>query len=156
MNQSGRNRVLLTIIAVLLITNLAMLFLFFRMNKADEHKKSPGFSERLKTDVGFTSGQFEVYDVKRKAFWTKMRQRFDDIKTTKQNFYHYLYDPNVPDSVLQKHADEIGNQQKDLDLFVIRHFKDVRTMCTKEQLPKYDSLMPLIIDRMTARPQKKK
>ena len=66
-----------------------------------------------------------------------------------------MYDPSVPDSVIEAKADIIGKQQKDLDLFVIRHFKDIRTLCTPDQLPKYDSLLPPLIERMTARPERK-
>jgi hypothetical protein len=84
-----------------------------------------------------------------------MRERFDEIKKTKEDFYFQLYDSTVADSVLEKKADVIGNQQKNLDLAVIRHFKDVRKLCTPEQLPKYDSLLPPIIERMTTRPGKK-
>lgn len=154
MNQLSRNKVLLTIIAVLLITNLVMLVMFFRMNKPHHEAKTPGFTERLKKDVGFTEDQMAVFEPKKKAFWTNMRQRFDGIKQTKVDFYNYMYDPSVSDSVMEAHAKVIGDQQKELDLFVIRHFKDVRKMCTEEQLPKYDSLLPTIIERMTARPRR--
>ena len=155
MNQLSRNRVLLTIIAVLLITNVVMLVLFFRMQKPAE-KPRTSFTERLKTEVGFTAEQMAVYEPKKKAFWSRMRERFDEIKKTKEDFYFLMYDPNVNDSVLNVKADSIGNQQKELDLFVIRHFKDVRKMCTPEQLPKYDSLLPSIVERMTTRSRKKK
>jgi protein CpxP len=57
--------------------------------------------------------------------------------------------------VLNAEADVIGRQQAELDQFVVKHFKEVRTMCTPEQLPKYDSLLPLIIERMTTRPKRK-
>jgi protein CpxP len=154
MNQLTRNKVLITIIAVLLITNLVMLLLFFRMNKS-EPQKSPGFTERLKKDVGFTAEQMKVYEPKKDTFWANMRKRFDEIKTTKQAFYKYMYDPSVTDSVLNAEADVIGRQQAELDQFVVKHFKEVRTMCTPEQLPKYDSLLPLIIERMTTRPKRK-
>ena len=154
MNQLTRNKVLLTIIAVLLVANLVMLFLFFRMQKS-ESPKSPGFTERLKKDVGFTPEQMEVFEPKKKAFWANMRQRFDEIKATKQEFYKHMYDPAVSDSVLRADAEVIGDQQKELDLFVVKHFKEVRAMCTPEQLAKYDSLLPLIIERMTTRPKRK-
>ena len=153
MNQ--RNRVLLTIIVVLLITNLTLLFFLFRLNKPEEARKGPGFTERLKKDVGFTPEQMAVFEPKKKVFWENMRARFDRIKSTKEEFYHFMYDPAVPDSVMEAKADIIGREQKELDLFVIRHFKDVRKMCTPEQLPKFDSLLPVIIERMTARPKRK-
>jgi periplasmic protein CpxP/Spy len=156
MNQLSRNRTLLTIIAILLITNVVMLVLFFRMNnQAPTPPKRLTFTEKLKTQVGFTPQQMAVFEPKKKIFWDRMRARFDEIKKTKQDFYYQMYDPSIPDSVIEAKADTIGKQQKELDLQVIRHFKDVRKLCTQEQLPKYDSLLPAIIERMTARPERK-
>lgn len=156
MNQLSRNKILLSIIAILLVTNVVMLVLFFRMCRhPKEEPKRPGFTERLKKDVGFTPEQMAVFEPRKKNFWNNMRQRFDDIKKTKEDFYYLMYDPNAPDSVLEAKAEVIGKQQKDLDLYVIRHFKDVRKMCTPEQQPRYDSLIPYIVERMTARPQRK-
>lgn len=66
-----------------------------------------------------------------------------------------MYDPSVPDSILELRADGIGEQQRNLDLFVVKHFKEIRKICTHEQLPKYDSLLPALIERMTARPERK-
>ena len=155
MNYGSRNKILLTIIAVLLIANVVMLVLYFRMNQHSEAPKRPGFSERLKKEVGFTPEQMSVYEPKRQVFWDSLRKQYADIKRTKEEFYRYMYETATPDSILNIKAEAIGEQQKHLDLFVIRYFKEVRKMCTPEQLPKYDSLLPYIVERMTARPQRK-
>lgn len=157
MNPLSRNKILLTIIAVLFLSNIVMLIMFFRVKQQmeDAKPKKLGFTEKLKTDVGFTPQQMSLYEPKRDRFWESVRKQFDSIKNTKVEFYHYMYDPSVPDSVLDAEADAIGKQQKNLDLFVVRHFKDIRKMCTPEQLPKYDSLLPPLIERMTARPGRK-
>jgi periplasmic protein CpxP/Spy len=155
MNQLSRNKVLLTIIAILLVTNIVMLVLFLRMRPNLQEPKKLGFTEKLKNQVGFSPEQMAVFEPKKKVFWNSVRARFDEIKKTKEDFYNYMYDPTVPDSVLEAKAETIGQQQKELDLFVIKHFKDIRTLCTPEQLPKYDSLLPPLIERMTARPGRK-
>ncbi|MBL7696742.1 MAG: hypothetical protein JNK79_01225 [Chitinophagaceae bacterium] len=154
MNQLSRNKVLLTIISILLITNVVMLILFLRIEKPQPPKKL-GFTEKLKNDVGFSQEQMAAYVTRRDKFWASVRQQFDSIKETKIGFYHLMYDQSVPDSVLEQRADGIGKQQRNLDLFVVKHFKDIRKICTHEQLPKYDSLLPALIDRMTARPERK-
>jgi hypothetical protein len=154
MNQVSRNKILLLIIAILLITNIVLLVLYLRITPAPPELKRPGFTEKLKNEVGFTPEQMAVFEPKKKAFWNRMRQRFEEIKKTKEDFYYQMYDPKIPDSVLETKAEVIGEQQKELDLHVIRHFKDVRTLCTPEQLPKFDSLLPSIIKRMTERPRR--
>lgn len=157
MNQLSRNKILLTIIAVLFLSNIVMLIMFFRVKQHLEatRPKKLGFTEKLKTDVGFTPQQMAVYEPKRDKFWASVRHQFDSMKNNKVGFYHFMYDPTIPDSVLEAKADAIGMQQRNLDLFVVRHFKDIRTLCTPEQLPRYDSLLPPLIERMTARPERK-
>lgn len=156
MNQLSRNKILLTIIAILLITNIGMLVLFLGMKPVHEEPKKLGFTEKLKNQVGFTADQMAVFEPKKKVFWARVRERSDEIKKTKEEFYHYLYDPSVPDSVIEAKANVIGKQQRDLDMHVIRHFKELRTLCTPEQLAKYDSLLPPLIERMTARPERRR
>lgn len=156
MNSVSRNKTLIVIIIFLLLTNIGLLIFFLRAkNHPPEPPKRIGFTERLKKEVGFTQEQMAVYEPKKSAFWQNMRQRFDSLKATKEDFYFQMYDPSIPDSVINKKAELIGEHQKNLDLFVIKHFKDIRTMCTPEQLPKYDSLLPAIIKRMTERPERK-
>jgi protein CpxP len=150
MNTLSRNKILLTIIAILLVTNIAMLISLLRCDKKEPPKRV-GFTERLKKEVGFTPEQMSVFEPKKKLFWDTMKGKFDQIKKTKEDFYYQMYDPSIPDSVINQKAELIGDQQKDLDLFVIRHFKDIRTLCTPDQLPKYDSVLPHIIRRMTER-----
>lgn len=138
-----------------MVTNIGMLIFFLRCNRHPVEEKRKGFTERLKTEVGFTPAQLEIFEPKKQDFWAKMRKKFDEIKKTKEDFYYQMYNPSIPDSVITKKAEAIGNQQKELDLQVLRHFKDIRTLCTPEQLPKYDSLLPAIIQRMTSRPERK-
>lgn len=154
MNNISRNRVLLTIIGVLLITNLVVVIIFFN-HRCPEQPHQPGFTERLKKEVAFTPGQMKIFEPKKKVFWSEMHQRLDQMKKTKEDFYRQLYDPSIPDSVINAKAQVIGDEQKEIDVHVLRHFKDLRTLCTPEQLPKFDSLLPMIVQRMTAPPGRK-
>lgn len=155
MIQGSRIKIFISIIAILLVTNLVLLVFLLRLNNQIAPKKRLGFSDKLKNEVGFTPEQLTIYEPKRKAFWKRVRERFDEIKKTKEEFYYLMYDSSVPDSVLESRADVIGNQQKELDLQFIRHFKDIRSLCNPDQLQKYDSLLPPLIERMTARPVSK-
>lgn len=156
MNNIKKNRTLLFIIAVLLITNLIMVIFFLNINQGEpEEVKRVSFTEKLKTQVGFTPEQMKAYEPRKTEFWAGIRKKFDSIKETKQNFYYQIYDPSIPDSIIEAKSLIIGEQQKDLDLQVIRYYKDVRKLCTPDQLPKFDSLIPPIIERMTTRSRRK-
>lgn len=143
------------IIGVLLITNLTVALFFYNHKCTVETPKTPGFSERLKQEVGFTPDQMKVLEPRKKLFSQTMHEHFEKLKNTKERFYYQMYDASIPDSLIEARADSIGNEQKRIDLLVIRHFKDIRMLCTDEQRPKFDSLLPFIIHRMTAPPGKK-
>jgi hypothetical protein len=96
-----------------------------------------------------------MFEPRKKAFWDEMHQRLDQMKKTKEDFYRQMYDPSIPDSVINAKAAVIGHEQEEIDVHVLKHFKDLRTLCTPEQLPKFDSLLPMIVQRMTAPPGRK-
>ncbi len=151
MDNISRNRILLIIIGILLITNLIVVVLFLN-HRCTEQPRQPGFTERLKNEVKFTPVQIQQFEPRKKAFWSDMHTRLDRMKKTKEEFYKQMYDPAIPDSIINSRAQGIGNQQKDIDIVVLKHFKELRTLCTPEQLPKFDSLLPMIVQRMTAPP----
>jgi len=155
MNNISRNRMLLLIIAILLVTNVAMGLFFFNHHCGPEERKTPGFSERLRKEVGFTPAQLKIFEPKKKAFWDAMHRRLEQLKKTKESFYYQMYDSTIADSVIDAKAEVIGQEQKEIDVQVLHHFKDLRKLCTPEQLPKFDSLLPMIIQRMTVAPGKK-
>ncbi|MBS1654397.1 MAG: hypothetical protein JSU05_06120, partial [Bacteroidetes bacterium] len=68
---------------------------------------------------------------------------------TKTRFYNLLNDPSVNDSVLNNMADSIGIKQKNIDLQIFHHFKQVGSLCTPDQQPKFDSLVVRVIKKMT-------
>jgi len=151
MNNIRRNKTLLFIIVILLLTNVIMVVFFFNMTRKAPPSEEPrriSFTDRLKTQVGFSDEQIKAFEPRRNEFWKEMRQKFDSIRDTKKDFFYMVYDSSVPDSVIVERSKLIGEQQQRLDLLVVRYYKDIRTLCTSEQVPKFDSLLPPIIERM--------
>ena len=74
------------------------------------------------------------------------------------DFYSLIYSNQVPDSMVNAAADMIAEKQKVLDLYMFKHFKQVRNICAPDQLEKFDSAIKKVFVRMTGReghPQKK-
>ena len=53
------------------------------------------------------------------------------------------------DSVLEKSAAMIGKNQEAVDMQMLKHFRNVRSICTERQLPKFDSLFKNVIEKFT-------
>ncbi|MHA4842986.1 Spy/CpxP family protein refolding chaperone [Flavitalea antarctica] len=154
MNSSSRSRRLIVIIIILLLTNIALLA-FFLWPKPDGSKNTagpkPGYgmAETLKREVGLDSQQVRELNRLREEHWKKMKPLFEDLQHTKNEFYQLLKSPETPDSVIDSAASQIAQKQKLVDLQVFQHFRNSRMVCTPDQRPKYDSLVQIIIKRMS-------
>jgi len=158
MTPIARNRLLLFIIAILLVANLALVYFFVKgkdRDKKHDGRERHGMSEQLKADVGFSEDQLKAYQLKRDAHMKVMRGLFEDIRTTKEEFFKTIADTVLSDSALLVKASDIGEKQKRIDITTHEYFRSVRKLCTQEQLPKYDTLYQKVVKRMISgrRPQ---
>jgi protein CpxP len=153
MGNLSKTKVLIFIIIVLFLANLAMLGYFL---SAEKPEKSRGGGDRgpnvmntvLQEKVGFTEEQMKRVSELRKQHWDNMRQLFDESRKAKIDFYKNLSQTEVSDTLLKTAAFRIGKTQEAIDLQTFRNFRDVRSLCTPEQLPRYDSLVPATIQKM--------
>jgi len=155
---SSRNKGLLLIISVLLLSNLALVaYLVFGDNKRQKHDKTGGergkaFSEYVIREVNFSEEQATTFKQMMAEHFEKMRPIMGEVRKAKDSFFTIMQQPEIPpDSVLQKAADNIAQKQKLQELQSFNHFRQVRELCTEEQKPKFDSLIRKIINRSFGR-----
>lgn len=149
----NNNKALLFIIAVLLITNIAMIVFFFCMRpsgKWDDHSFSPGdaMARSLKNEVKFSAEQLKQFDSLRKEHRKEIRPLFKKMNAIKDHFYQHISEASVNDSLLNNGLDSIAVMQRTLDKSMFYHFREVRALCTPEQLPLYDTLVQHLLKRM--------
>lgn len=149
----ARNRVLSVLVIILLLTNLLLLF-FFVWKKPDDAPK-PGtqrgrgeVTQLLEKEVGFTKQQLDQYKQLKEQHWERLKPAFGDLRAARDRFYMLLKEDVVADSVLTAAADSIGAKQVVIDLQTYRHFRDVRSLCTAEQLPRFDSVVQHVMKKM--------
>jgi periplasmic protein CpxP/Spy len=157
------NKNLLIIIAVLLLTNIGVLgyFLWYKKpEKATEQRwdqrgnNGNGIQDLLQKDVGFSTEQLAQYKQMKDKQRETIRPMYDEMRKAKDSLFRLLKDSAAPDSLAEKAADLIAHQQKTLDLQTFIYFRKVRTLCTPEQQPKYDSLIQNMFTKMN-RPQRR-
>lgn len=149
----ARNKVLGVLVIILLLTNLLLLF-FFVWNKPDDAGRSSNrgkggeVMQLLEKQVGFSKQQLDQYKQLKDQHWERMKTSFGDLRAARDNFYKLLNENSVPDSVLTAAADSIGAKQVVIDLQTYRHFREVRGLCTPEQLPHFDSVVQHVMKKM--------
>jgi len=141
------------IIAFLLITNIVML-LFFVFSKpaasAPPSKDENLVATFLQNEMGFDEQQMALYQKVRKNDFDKARPSFKALKNSKDSFYLFIYNNDIPDSVIKNSASVIGKNQVIVDTKMLEHFRNVRKICMPQQLPKFDSLFKNIISKITS------
>ncbi len=147
-----RNKVLSVLVIILLLTNLLLLF-FFVWNKPDEGVKGPvrgrgEVTQLLEKEVGFSKQQLDQYKQLKDQHWERMKPSFGELRIARDNLYKLLNESSVPDSVVTAAADSIGARQVVIDLQTFRHFREVRSLCTPEQLPRFDSVVQHVMKKM--------
>lgn len=80
---------------------------------------------------------------------------FETSRNAKDKQFKELTASNFSDSVMNSIADQSAATQKSLELQMFGHLKNVRMLCTAEQLPKFDSLFPKVLNRRNGEGKKK-
>ena len=148
-----KNRALVLIIIFLLLSNIAILIFF--LYYSDGRKNSHGKEDRnavsvfLQKEIGFTKQQMDEYQKLRATHMQSIRPLFNDIRLAKEKFYDLLYINNIADSTINKSVAVIGEKQMALDRQMFSHFKNVRDLCTPQELPKFDTLFKKVVEKMT-------
>lgn len=157
MNETAKNRLLLLVIGFLLLTNIGMI-IFCVMRPScppappnDKFKRTDGITDKLRKQLDFNEAQIKQVEEMRGDHHKRMRPLFTNMKTAKHDFYKLVGQPNLPDSVWRQAANRIGEAQKAIDMELFAHFQKMRTICTPEQQPKYDSLVLSVTNMMFMR-----
>lgn len=160
MSTNTRNKNLLFIITVLLLTNIAVLayFLWFREcspKPASNKDRNGVMIDALQKEVGFTDAQMTEYKKLKEQQKETVRPLFDEMRKAKESLFSLVSDSSVNDSIVQSSADRIAAQQKSIDIQALEHFKKVRMLCTSdEQRVKYDSAVLKMLRKMGKPPKK--
>ena len=151
----SKTQVLIFIIAILLIVNIAMVvsFAMKEPDKRDRNNDRPGrkpnpIAFTLKEKVGFSEQQMNQIEVLKKQHREKMHVLFEDMRKAKIAFYANVSKHEIDEDSIQAHALNIGKKQQAIEQQAFANFREIRALCTPEQLVRYDSLMPKVIQNM--------
>jgi periplasmic protein CpxP/Spy len=156
MTKFPRQKWLLLLVAILLVTNIITLSIYWSMKPAEQARPNENGGDRQKRMGQFMVNELKLDKDQETVYWklrdtmvSKQRPLMDSIRNTKKRFFDLLKEPATQDTTLQARADEIGALQKQLDLVTFQHFQQVRALCKPEQVLKFDTVIKEIVNRMT-------
>ncbi|WP_205513646.1 periplasmic heavy metal sensor [Longitalea arenae] len=152
MMRPPRQKWLLVLVAILLLTNIATLSIYWikkpnRDEGRDAGKKRMG--QFMVDQMRFDAAQEAAYWKLRDSVMAIQKPVMDSMRAAKKNFFDLLNQPNPSDSVLVQRSNEIAELQKKLDIVTFHHFQKVRAICRPDQLQKFDTVIKEIVNRMT-------
>jgi len=151
MNNQPKNKILIIIIGILLIANLATLSFFFLNKgghkKGDRPDRKEYITSYLKKDVDFSDSQLALFDSLVKKNRTEVRSIFDDMSASRESVFKQLAAQSFSDTAIENAASELSVKQKNVEVRMLQHMKDIRNICTPSQLPAFDSGFYKIIGR---------
>ncbi len=150
-NRQNRSKVFLSVIAILLVANIAMVTFFLMKKDYRRSEKRPdrkamiaGF---LKKEIGFTAAQLQQYDTLSTKHQENVKKMFESHRASKDKQFKELAAADFSDSIINIVAGQSAESQKIMELQMFNHLKSIRMLCTSEQLQKFDSLFVKILNR---------
>jgi len=158
------NKTLVVIIAILLLSNIALLYFLTRCRKDCTPEQPPKentnfrkmMMKRLKEEVGFDTTQIAKYEASSKIHKESMKPLFAELTNAKDSLYKLLLQPLPSDSSKNYYLQRIGEKQQAIDLRIFNHFYNLRQECTEVQRPKFDSVVQDVIKGMITFPNNNK
>lgn len=147
---TSKNRTLLLLIAVLLITNMVMLYLLNREpEKEPELSRSERMVKMVQDELELTPGQVEEYIKLRNYRDSIMKPIQESMRTAKMEMIQLIRQDSVNQNQLQEITGRVGNNQALIEMENFSHFKRMQKMLGDNQQPKFDSLLMRMIYRST-------
>jgi len=139
-----RSKFLLLIIAVLLLANIGGLYFFFK-NKAYNNNAKPPVDRKeimtkyLKEELKFNDAQMKSFDSLSEKHKQVTEPLFEGLRQEKEKRLRFLADNNYSDSALLQAVNRSAERQKQLDLTMLEHIRNVRALCTPVQQQSFDT-----------------
>lgn len=152
MTQITRSKWFVVSFAILLASNIILLFMLFRKSDKPVEKKPTTFTQMVR-DLRLDSAQQLIFKQRKDSFMKSMKPLWDDIRKSKYDLYRQLQDVNTQDSVIQQLTTVIGQKTVLSEKMQYQHFRELRMICTAEQQARFDTLVPQLLSRYRNKPQ---
>ena len=141
--ESRQKRVLLIIITILFLANIATLIIFFvggpikKKHGRDYRKeKMQGY---LKKELGFNDQQLNTYQTISNQHRQSIDTIYRNMRREKEIRFEEMSSQNFSDSSIGQSAARIAENQKMLEVKMLKHLREVRALGNVSQRIKFDT-----------------
>lgn len=140
----------IAVILLLLINSGLVIFLVMERNRFHSdrtvHDREDAF-ERMTRTLRYTDIQKEQHLALRKEHLNQMRPLYDSIRQAKVLLYSRTSIVEETDSIFMAYMAKMSQWQTTINQLNYAYYKNVRSLLTAEQQPRYDSMLVRMIER---------
>lgn len=149
MNPSGKNKLLVWLVVLLLVANAATIAMFWLNKKSNQSARPNGAPKIfLIKELKLDEKQQEQLEVLVKEHRTAAQQLRRKTREAKESLFDLLKQANPTDSTKQAAAKAVSLITEELDLLTLNHFQKIRSLCTAEQQTKFDEIIHQVTSMM--------
>ena len=142
MSYLRNHKLLLVVISVLLLANIALLWLYVFSKPETPRRGTPeDFRTKFINEIGFTAEQVTTYDYLRNLHYESIGPMFKSLRETRDSLFKLIHQSSLNDSVISALSAVVFEKQQAIDLKIHRYFRSLRDLCTDEQKPTLDSFL---------------
>ena len=137
----NKTKLLTFSVIVLLILNISTLaFFVFSGNQLHGFNKRIEPKEIIIKKLGFDEQQVKEYQELIHWHRGNIDSLQEQIRNTKQKLYSELVKPKIDNKVKDSLVNKLANIQKEIEITHFKHFQDIKKLCKKEQLDRFNDL----------------
>lgn len=142
MDYIKRNKLLLSIIGVLVILNLATVsFILFAPKPLGPPPGGEPPGSFIERELGFSPEQRNRYTELREVFFREGRGRADAQAKARGALFDLMKNQNVSEGEIRQMASVIGNIETERSIDLYQHFRAIRAICTPDQQREFDTII---------------
>lgn len=147
-----KQSILYILLIVLFLSNV--FFIFHHVGRFGHKDHKSRFS--MVEELNFNQEQQEAYDAMRNMHFDKMKSYSKRINELKLEMYSNIGEQEISEAFLDSVADLIAAEEKNKDLEMYKHIRDVREICNDKQKAQLSKIINDAIERRGKRGKSKK
>ena len=127
-----------------MLANIGGLYFFFKDKAYKTDGRPPAdrkeiMGKYLKDELQFNAGQMKSFDSLSEQHKLSTEPLFEGLKEEKEKRLRFLADNDYSDSALLQAVNRSAERQKTLDLTMLEHIRNIRSLCDPSQKQRFDT-----------------
>ena len=156
----SNNNILRIAVALLLITNIALVIFMLKGKEQQDNKRSSGARgdtfEKMAKELDMTEQQKKEHLQFRDEYFKIARPLFDSVRSAKSAYFALVKDSTATDSMINAYNKRHSDIQFTIDSLTFKHFNRVRALYSGDQQKKYDEMVQKMMQKQNGRGNWKK